>query len=112
MIRVHVRPAAFLVAVILAFFFPYSASAQTETATISGTIRDPKGAAVPEAEVTATRIETGTVATTKTNGVGIYLFTGLAPGHFRMEVHKPGFKEIATKEFKLEVQDKLEQNQP
>jgi len=110
MICVHVRPAAFLVAVLLSLLFPRSVGAQPETATISGVVKDQQGAAVPEAEVTATRIETGTVATTKTNAVGIYLFTGLAPGHFRMEVHKPGFKEIATKEFKLEVQDKLEQN--
>src|SRR5262245_15983984 len=84
--------------------------AQMETATLSGVIQDPKGASVPDAEVTATRIETGTVATTKTNGAGIYFFTGLLPGHYHLIVRKPGFKEIAIKEFQLFVQDKLEQN--
>ena len=82
--------------------------AQTETGTISGVIKDPQGATVPEAEVTATRIETGTVATTKTNSAGVYSFTGLVPGHYRMSVRKPGFKEIDTKEFNLAVQEKLE----
>ena len=85
-------------------------NAQTATATLSGVIADPKGAVVPDTEVTATRIETGTVLTTRTNGAGIYFFTGLLPGHYHLMIHKPGFKEIAIKEFELHVQDKLEQN--
>jgi hypothetical protein len=84
--------------------------AQMETATLSGAVTDPKGGVVPDAEVTATRIETGTVITTKTNGAGIYVFTGLTPGHYHMMVQMPGFKEIAIKEFELHIQDKLEQN--
>jgi hypothetical protein len=84
--------------------------AQMETATLSGAITDPNGRVVPNAEVDATRIETGTVATTKTNGAGIYFFTGLMPGHYHLMIRKPGFKEIAIKEFQLHVQDKLEQN--
>jgi len=84
--------------------------AQMETATLSGAVTDPNGRVVPDVEVTATRIETGTVVTTKTNGAGIYFFTGLLPGHYHLLIHKPGFKEIAIKEFELHVQDKLEQN--
>jgi hypothetical protein len=87
-----------------------SVFAQMETATLSGVIHDPKGAVVPDVEVTVTRIETGTVVTTKTNGAGIYAFTGLTPGHYHLTIRKPGFKEIAIKEFHLYVQDKLEQN--
>jgi hypothetical protein len=86
------------------------AFAQMETATLSGVIQDPKGASVPDAEVTATRIETGIAVTTKTNGAGIYVFVGLTPGHYHLLIHKLGFKEIAIKEFQLFVQDKLEQN--
>src|ERR1041384_469541 len=59
----------------------HSAFAQMETATLSGVVQDPKGGVVPDVEVVATRIETGTAATTKTNGAGIYFFTGLRPGH-------------------------------
>jgi hypothetical protein len=84
--------------------------AQVETATLSGAITDPRGGVVPDVEITATRIETGTVLTTQTNGAGIYFFTGLLPGHYHLMIHKPGFKEIAIKEFELHVQDKLEQN--
>jgi carboxypeptidase family protein/TonB-dependent receptor-like protein len=84
--------------------------AQMATATLSGVISDPGGGVVPDVEVTVTRIETGTVFATKTNGAGIYFFTGLMPGHYHLMIHKPGFKEIAIKEFELHVQDKLEQN--
>ena len=84
--------------------------AQMETATLSGAITDPNGRVVPDAEIAATRIETGTVATTKTNGAGIYFLTGLMPGHYHLMIHKLGFKEIAVKEIQLNVQDKLEQN--
>jgi hypothetical protein len=95
---------------ILCFVASVPAFAQTETATLSGVIQDPKGAVVPDVEVTATRIETGTAVTSKTNGAGIYVFTGLMPGHYHLMIRKPGFKEIAIKEFQLYVQDKLEQN--
>ena len=85
-------------------------SAQMETATLRGTVRDPNGLPVPEAGITTTRIETGTVATTRTNETGIYFFTGLVPGRYRMEVQKAGFNEVATKDFSLSVQQKLEQD--
>ena len=96
--------------VVLFLLVGVPALAQIETATLSGVIQDPNGGVVPDVEVTATRIETGTAATTKTNGAGIYFFTGLMPGHYHLMIHKPGFKEIAIKEFQLHVQDKLEQN--
>ena len=86
------------------------AFAQMETATLTGVITDPKGGVVPDVEVTATRIETSTVVTGRTNGAGIYSFIGLMPGHYHVIVRKQGFKEIAIKEFQLYVQDKVEQN--
>src|SRR5262245_40799833 len=84
--------------------------AQTETATLNGVVTDQKGGVVPDVEVIATRIESAAVITTKTNGAGIYSFTGLMPGHYRLIVRKEGFKEIAIKAFELFIQDKLEQN--
>jgi len=102
------RPVLTLVVLILLVGVP--AFAQMETATLSGVIQDPKGAVVPDVEVTATRIETGTAITTKTNGAGIYFFTNLMPGHYHLQISRAGFKAIAIKEFELHVQDKLEQN--
>jgi hypothetical protein len=104
----HVR--SFFLLLVLSALASVPVFAQMETATLSGAVSDPKGGVVPDVEVTATRIETGSVATTRTNGAGIYSFTGLMPGHYHLMIHKPGFKEIAIKELELHVQDKLEQN--
>jgi hypothetical protein len=104
------RMRSVFVILLLCFLPGVPVFAQMETATLSGVINDPNGGVVPDVEVIATRIETGTVVTTKTNGAGIYFFTGLVPGHYHLMVRKPGFKEIAIKEFQLYVQDKLEQN--
>lgn len=106
--RLRMRSVLTLVVILLLADVP--AFAQMETGTLSGVIQDPKGAVVPDVEVSATRIETGTVLTTKSNGAGIYFFTGLIPGHYHLTLRKPGFKEIAIKDFQLYVQDKLEQN--
>ena len=96
----------FLAAAFLLLFYLHSASAQTAAASIRGVVKDQQGAAVAEASVTATRIETGTVATTKTNTEGTYSFTGLTPGHFRISVTKQGFKEVSTNDFVLGVSDR------
>ncbi len=84
--------------------------AQVGDATLSGVISDPKGAVVPDTEVTITRIETGTILTTRTNGAGVYVFTALQQGHYHLVLNKPGFKEIAIKDFELHTQDNLERN--
>ncbi|HUB28146.1 MAG TPA: TonB-dependent receptor [Terracidiphilus sp.] len=110
MIRAAFRPAAILVAVIIAIFFPYSASAQTEHVSITGVVKDQRGAVVPDAKIAATRIESGTVATTTTNADGIYIFAGLEPGHFRISVTKLGFKEVSTNDFTVGAQTTAEQN--
>jgi len=82
---------------------------QTEAASLSGTIRDPQGASVPGVEVRATRLETGTVATSATNDAGLYIFTGLQPGRYRIVVRRQGFKEVVT-ELLLSVQDRRQQD--
>jgi iron complex outermembrane receptor protein len=110
MIRANFRSVAILAAVILAFFIPYFASAQPETASISGVVKDQQGAIVRDAKVAASCIETGSVATTETNAEGIYFFTGLVPGHFRISVTKQGFKEVTTSDFTLDVLAKALQN--
>ena len=107
---ITLRVAFLFTLLVFGFCTEYSAFAQMDTATLSGVIQDPKGAVVPDVEVIATRIETGTSVTSKTNGAGVYFFTGLTPGHYHLIVRRPGFKEIAIKEFQLNVQDKLEQN--
>ena len=83
---------------------------QTELASIVGTVRDPQGASIPGASVQATRLETGIVTTSVTNRMGLYVFTELEPGHYRLVVRKQGFKEAVVDNLLLVVQDRREQN--
>jgi Carboxypeptidase regulatory-like domain/TonB dependent receptor len=84
--------------------------AQTDTASLSGTVVDPQGRPVPEVEVQATRSETGITTVSPTNSVGIFFFSSLAPGRYQLVVTKTGFKEIVAKGLTLQVGGRVEQN--
>ncbi len=83
--------------------FAASISAQQITATVSGTITDPNGAAVPGAIVTATSIETGLAKTATTGDSGNYTITFLQPGTYNISVNKTGFGETRRENIRLEV---------
>ena len=61
------------------------------TATLSGTITDPAGAAVPNAKVTAINQATNVASNTQTDGAGAYLFSSLPMGKYRIEATASGF---------------------
>jgi hypothetical protein len=83
---------------------------QTETGTISGLVTDPAGALVAGAEVQLQSVEQGTVTNVTTNNAGIYLFAGVHPGQYQIEVQKQGFKEVNMLGLIVNVQDHIEQN--
>jgi len=58
------------------------------TASISGTVKDPAGAAVVGAKVTATNTETGVVSSQLTNGDGYYSFQSLPLGRYTLTCNK------------------------
>jgi hypothetical protein len=59
---------------------------------ISGTVTDPSGAAVSNAQVTVTNKETGQVKTTVTGNSGDYRVPLLSPGAYRVLITAPGFE--------------------
>jgi hypothetical protein len=61
------------------------------TSTIVGTVVDPQGAIVPDANITLTNVDTGVVWKAKTNSSGDYQFSNLIAGHYKVEVVKEGF---------------------
>ncbi len=65
--------------------------AQTETGQITGTITDPTGAAVPQATIKATLINTGAVRTVTSSSDGAYNISNLLPGTYRLDVTATGF---------------------
>jgi TonB family protein len=66
------------------------APAQDRTG-IGGSIYDASRAAVPEATVTVSNLDTGSEDTTLTNAAGEYTFIGIPAGRYLLTVHKPGF---------------------
>ncbi len=62
------------------------------TGSISGTVTDPSGAAIPDAEITLTNIATSQGRQTKSDASGDFVFTQLLPGNFRLAVSGKGFK--------------------
>jgi hypothetical protein len=60
--------------------------------TLRGTVRDPRGALVPNASVTLTNERTRDARKTTANDEGVYVFSALAPGNYTMKVEAQGFK--------------------
>ena len=62
------------------------ASAQVNTATLSGTVTDPQNLAVKDAKVTLTNAGTGATRTAVSDDNGRYNLVGLPPGQYKMTV--------------------------
>ena len=81
---------AFLTALLAVLLCP-AARAQ-DTGSLQGTVTDPTGAAVAGAKVVATDRTSGTARSAITTSTGGYTFVQLAPGDYKVEVSKEGFK--------------------
>ena len=64
---------------------------------IAGTVTDPSGAAVPNAQVTVKALSTGNTKTTTTDGSGNYRVPLLAPDTYSISVTAAGFENTETK---------------
>src|SRR6202167_3645831 len=77
------------------------------TATITGLVRDPSGAVVPSAQVTARNQQTGTVMTVATDAQGFYSLQGLPVDTYEVEITKAGFKRFIQPGLVLTVNEVL-----
>jgi hypothetical protein len=73
------------------------------TATISGTVRDASGLAVPDAVVIVTNIERGDKRQTATNDAGSYVIPNVPTGVYRLEAQKSGFDTKRVTGLQLQV---------
>src|SRR5438552_18543303 len=64
---------------------------------INGTVTDQAGAAIPDAKVTVTNVDTNVSKTTDTTSAGTYLVTDLIPGTYTVNVEKTGFNTYVTR---------------
>src|SRR4029077_18601721 len=82
--------------------FAAGASAQS-TASVSGTVQDPTGAAVAGAQVKITNTDTSAARSTQSSDTGAYNFPSLAIGPYKLEVTKDGFTGYAQTGIVLQV---------
>jgi len=75
----------------IASLFAAQAYAQVVGATLSGTIMDPSGAVVPNAQVTVRNTATGVTREVTADTAGLYLVPNLLPGNYEVTVMSPGF---------------------
>src|ERR1700752_3080112 len=75
--------------------------AQSDLGRISGFVRDPSGATVPNAKVTVRSNNAGVERQTTTNESGYYVITNVPPGLYTMKVEAAGFQKVGSKDKKL-----------
>ncbi len=68
-----------------------AAHGQSTFATVQGTIMDASGAVIPDASITITSEETGTVETVRSNGSGEYRALDLNAGSYTLVISHAGF---------------------
>ena len=71
-----------------------NAFAQATFGNIAGTVTDPAGAAIPNAQVSISDTERGTTYQTTTNSSGNYTQTHLLAGQYKIVITAPGFADI------------------
>ena len=81
-----------LLALVAVFLLHTPAWAQVDRATLTGIVRDPSDAVIPQAQVTVTNIANGVVAKTTTNNDGTYLVLNLLPGEYLVQAEMTGFQ--------------------
>jgi hypothetical protein len=89
---------------------PIVVVAQTDTASIVGTVRDSSGAVMPGVTVTATQKGTEVALTAVTNSSGQYVFPNLRIGTYIVAAELQGFRRTVHPDVELNVQDRAEIN--
>jgi hypothetical protein len=84
----------------------FCGAAWAQTGSITGTVKDPSGAAIAGATVVVTSPERGITRQMATNSAGEYNESGLTPGTYDIIVTATGFKKYQAKNVKLDVGEK------
>jgi hypothetical protein len=75
-----------------------------DTGSITGTVTDATGAAVPTAKISIVAVGTNAIRTFLTDSMGRYSSGPLPVGTYRVEVQAAGFQKLVRAGFNLEVQ--------
>ena len=90
-------------ALVGAALFVVAAFAQTDRGSITGTVTDPVGAVVANANVVAVESATHAQYTTATTGSGNYTLAEMPAGVYSVSVEVPGFKKFTQQGIRVDV---------
>ncbi|MGB7745353.1 MAG: carboxypeptidase-like regulatory domain-containing protein, partial [Terracidiphilus sp.] len=83
------------------------AAAQADQGAIIGVVTDNSGAAIANADVTLTEVDTDLVLKTKTNSSGEYFFSPIKTGRYTVSTSAPSFETTEEQNIVVHVQDRL-----
>jgi carboxypeptidase family protein/TonB-dependent receptor-like protein len=84
------------VALFAGIFINSAANAQVLYGSLTGTVTDPGNGVIPGAKVLATEMHKGIQQNAVTDGTGLYRFSELLPGLWKITVSAPGFNTAVT----------------
>ncbi len=84
----------FFASLLLLLLSSSSAFAQSNRASITGTVTDSSGAVMAGVDVSAQNLDSGLVNSAVSNGDGIYVIPNLPPGRYAVSFQKQGFKKL------------------
>src|ERR1051326_6162371 len=83
--------------------------AQSDAADLQGVVRDPSGAVVANASITARNLATNVTREATTNDDGFYKILRLLPGEYEITVKAPNYKTAVIPSVKLTVGQTINQ---
>ena len=94
--------------ILLLLSFAAISYAQQITGTIGGRVLDSAGSAIPNAEISATHIETGAERKVQADANGAYLLPSLRIGQYQLSASHAGFKKVSRSGLELHIADHLD----
>src|SRR6202035_4914968 len=90
--KAHAATVWIFVLAVIGIWGAGQAYAQVAGATLTGTVKDPSGAVVPNAQVSITDIDTSVSRSVSSNAAGLYTAPNLLPGNYELRVTSTGFR--------------------
>ena len=88
-------------------FLASPAFSQVDQGAITGTVVDSTGAVIASAQVTLTNTDNGLVLRTETDSGGVYTFSPVRTGHYKLSATASGFATTTQENLTLSVQQRL-----
>ena len=80
---------------------------QTDQGTITGVVQDPSGAVIGNASVTLTNVDEGQVLKSNTDGAGVYVFSPVKIGNYKVSASAPSFETTTQTNLHVSIQQRL-----